>query len=339
MGAFASHAPSATPALTLATQKLLHRFSAQRPVRAGSLLTTIFGDAIAPRGGVITLGSLIELSAPFGLTERLVRTSVARLAKDGWLVARRDGRLSEYRLTPEGESRFEEATQRIYGEAPASWKGQWTLIVLTPGRSQNREKLRAQLRWRGFGYLSPGVFAHPNSSIDQVRDWLGSLDDARDAIVFKSSSDAIDVDRKVAGAGWDLGELARRYSRFVAAFSPVETALKVAMPQGTQTTTADSAAAFIIRTLLIHDYRKIHLQDPLLPPVLLPDEWIGSSAYELCRKLYAKVFRAAEQHLSSKACTLIAPLMPADRSAYSRFGGVLSRDGLCTGVKATPSKI
>src|SRR6266576_3488989 len=97
-----------------ATQGLLRRLQSQRPIRGGSLLVTIFGDAIAPRGGVVTLGSLIKLAGPFGLTERLVRTSVARLAQDGWLVARRDGRLSEYRLAPQGQQRFAEATQRIY---------------------------------------------------------------------------------------------------------------------------------------------------------------------------------------------------------------------------------
>src|SRR5579864_1573064 len=104
-----------------ATQGLLRRFRNQRPVRGGSLLVTIFGDSIAPRGGVVTLGSLIQLAAPFGLTERLVRTSVARLAHDDWLVARKDGRRSEYRLTPRGQQRFAEATQRIYSKAPDSW--------------------------------------------------------------------------------------------------------------------------------------------------------------------------------------------------------------------------
>ena len=39
---------------------------------------------------------------PFGLTERLVRTSVARLAPDDWLASRRSGRLSEYRLSHAG---------------------------------------------------------------------------------------------------------------------------------------------------------------------------------------------------------------------------------------------
>src|SRR5256884_4766152 len=52
---------------------LLRNFRAQRPLRGGSLLITVFGDSIAPRGGAVTLGSLIRLAAPFGLTERLVR--------------------------------------------------------------------------------------------------------------------------------------------------------------------------------------------------------------------------------------------------------------------------
>src|ERR1700753_493929 len=88
---------------------LLRQFRRQRPIRGGSLLITIFGDSIAPRGGAVTLGSLISLAHPFGLTERLVRTSVARLAGDGWLLARRDGRRSEYRITPTGRERFAEA--------------------------------------------------------------------------------------------------------------------------------------------------------------------------------------------------------------------------------------
>src|SRR5271170_7302477 len=117
----------------------LRHFRAQRPLRGGSLLITIFGDAIAPRGGAITLGSLISLAQPFGLTERLVRTSVARLADDGWLVARRDGRRSEYRITPTGRDSFAEATRRIYGTIPDSWSGQWTLVILPPTNGGRRQ--------------------------------------------------------------------------------------------------------------------------------------------------------------------------------------------------------
>src|SRR5579862_2282205 len=104
-----SASTSAHTALSAAVSVLLRHFHRQSPIRGGSLLITIFGDSIAPRGGAVSLGSLISLARPFGLAERLVRTSVARLATDGWLIARRDGRRSEYRLSPGGLSRFAEA--------------------------------------------------------------------------------------------------------------------------------------------------------------------------------------------------------------------------------------
>src|SRR5690348_14845212 len=120
------------PPLVKPLEALLRRFQSQRPLRSGSLLITIFGDAIAPRGGAVTLGSLIDLARPFGLGERLVRTAVARLAAEGWVAATRHGRCSEYRLTDSGRKLFAEATRRIYGANPSTWSGEWTLVVVPP---------------------------------------------------------------------------------------------------------------------------------------------------------------------------------------------------------------
>ena len=292
---------------------LLRQFHRQRPIRGGSLLITIFGDSIAPRGGAVTLGSLINLAQPFGLTERLVRTSVARLAGDGWLVARRDGRRSEYRITSTGRERFAEATKRIYGAIPDSWGGQWTLLLLPPANGTRRQDVREELRWLGFGQVSPGVFAHPNWSVDEARAGLKGVEGASDGLLLKSSSEGRDADHRIVAAGWDLGDLTRRYRRFVEIFTPVD----ASTPD-----TASDESAFVIRTLLIHEYRKIHLQDPLLPPVLLPADWVGATAYDLSRRLYSAVFPATERYLSNTASTTSAPLPPADSSAYARFGGL-----------------
>ncbi|MBS0416782.1 MAG: phenylacetic acid degradation operon negative regulatory protein PaaX [Proteobacteria bacterium] len=297
------------------TQGILRRFQSQRPIRGGSLLVTIFGDAIAPRGGIVTLGSLIQLAAPFGLTERLVRTSVARLAQDGWLVARRDGRLSEYRLAARGEQRFAEATQRIYSKGPLDWDGHWTVLILPPNGRQRRDTLRDGLRWLGFGQVSPGVFAHPNSDLHQARNWLQSLEVGKDALLLKACSEDVGIDQAVVAAGWDLGDLARRYKRFADAFAVVDVAL-------TAKEAVTPESAFVIRTLLIHEYRKIHLQDPLLPPALLPSDWVGSSAYDSCAQLYGKVFTAAEDFLTATASTLEAALPQADPAVYQRFAGI-----------------
>src|SRR3954463_4485575 len=89
------------------------KFLQVEPPRSKSLVMTLFGDAIAPHGGAIWLGSLIELAAPFGINDRLLRTSVYRLAQEGCLKATRDGRRSAYAILPEALPRFERAYRRI----------------------------------------------------------------------------------------------------------------------------------------------------------------------------------------------------------------------------------
>jgi len=304
--------PKATAPRPAPLRRLLTHFRSQRPLRGGSLLVTIFGDAIAPRGGAVTLASLIRLAAPFGLTERLVRTSVARLARQGWLVASRAGRHSEYRLSTQGAQRFAEAPQRIYGTATPVWDGHWTLIVLPQGR-RRPASLREELRWLGFGQLSPTLFAHPGTSAEETRGWLHSLAGAQDGLLLHSAAADAATERALAAQGWDLAELERGYQRFLGRFAALEPALKGPAFTG--------ETAFLVRTLLVHEYRKIHLQDPLLPPTLLPPDWVGARAYELARRVYGAVFAPAEDFLSVTARRLDGPLPEADAAAPARVGG------------------
>jgi len=301
-------------ALPAAVRRLVGHFRAQRPLRGGSLLITIFGDAIAPRGGAVTLGSLIRLAAPFGLSERLVRTSVARLARDGWLAARRSGRRSEYRLTRGGAERFAEATRRIYGEHPRRWHGKWALVLL-PAATRQLQRPRRELLWLGFGELTPALFAHPAASLRRASRWLQDVPGARGALLLAGASADAGIDRGLAARGWHLALQARHYREFIARFAPVAAALaKRSLAPET---------AFVVRTLLIHEYRKIHLKDPQLPAALLPADWAGREAYRLCRRLYARAFCAAERHLSGCARRLQRPLPPAGAAARARFGGIV----------------
>ena len=293
---------------------LLTRFRRQQPMRAGSLIITIFGDAIAPRGGAISLQSLIELTAPFGLAERLVRTSVARLAADDWLATRKVGRLSEYRLSDTGRRRFSEATRRIYACPVAHWSGRWTLVLLSGLDTTVRQQIREALRWEGFGELEAGVLAHPALTPSEARSYLAIAGFAEGPMVLESIAVDPGVDQRLVREGWDLTELASRYSRFLKIFESL-----VSTPRSAATLAPGDA--FFVRTLLIHEYRKIHLRDPLLPPSLLPPDWPGTAAYELCRSIYGAVCAAAEQHLSACAARLDGVLPDAHGSLHQRFGG------------------
>src|SRR3982750_4131842 len=89
-----------------AVARWIARMLRDDPPRARSLIVTVWGDALAPHGGQVWLAGLIRLLAPLGLNDRLVRTSVFRLARDGWLAGETQGRRSRYRLTDSGRARF-----------------------------------------------------------------------------------------------------------------------------------------------------------------------------------------------------------------------------------------
>jgi phenylacetic acid degradation operon negative regulatory protein len=307
--------PQSTDPLVRRTDALVARFRRQQPLRGGSLLVTILGDAIAPRGGVIALGSLIELARPFGITDRHVRTAIGRLANDQWVSSQRIGRASFYTLTAHGRARFAEATQRIYGAMPAEWDGEWTLVILPRSARGARDDLREELTWLGFGQLTSGVFAHPTHRDDTVRSRVAELESAGDVIVIQHAVVTHASDEQLVAMGWDLGELARRYRRFIEMFAPLDAAL-------THATRPAGETAFILRTLLVHEYRKIHLRDPQLPASLLPRQWAGADAHELCRNLYAKVFGASEKLLSERVQTLEGLLPAPAGEVFARFGGL-----------------
>jgi phenylacetic acid degradation operon negative regulatory protein len=298
-----------------AAAELVARFRRQRPLRGGSLIVTLFGDSIMPRGGAVALGSLIALTAPFGLNERLVRTATARLAQDGWLEGHRAGKLSEYRLSRDGRERFAEATRRIYSAPETEWSGRWTLVVLPPMRAAERNELKEELIWRGFGELSGNVFAHPELDSHSLRKQGSSSGPLSKVIVFDANLADGDAPQRLVSLGWDLEDLGLRYQRFVKRFERV-----LAVLHGLHT--LDPRACFIVRTLLIHEYRRLHLRDPLLPPRLLRPNWPGTQAAALCRDIYARVFTASEAHLSQVAAQLDGPLPPADASVMQRFGGI-----------------
>jgi phenylacetic acid degradation operon negative regulatory protein len=305
-----------TATASTAAAELVARFRRQRPLRGGSLIVTVFGDSIMPRGGAVALGSLIDLARPFGLNERLVRTAATRLAKDGWLEGHRAGKRSEYRLSHGGRERFAEATKRIYSQPDGAWSGRWTVIVLPPMRAAERKEIREELTWRGFGELSTQVFAHPELDSPSLKLPDGPAGRLAKVIVFDASLADDDSPQRLVDLGWDLEELGLRYQRFVKRFERVLAALR------DDRNLDDDQACFIVRTLLIHEYRRLHLRDPLLPPRLLRADWPGVRAAALCREVYSRVFSLSEAYLARVAAQLDGPLPDPDASVMQRFGGI-----------------
>src|SRR5260370_33901041 len=151
--------PSAPRTLTLAApvSALLARFHASRPVRAWSLIVTLYGDAIVPRGGSLWLGSLTAIMARFGIDAGHVRTAMSRLVTDGWLQRQPIGRNSYYRLSKREQASFAAATRRIYFGAAQPFARPLRLALLGPD-VDDRSPVRPFLDRPGFAPLSPTLY-------------------------------------------------------------------------------------------------------------------------------------------------------------------------------------
>lgn len=320
-------------------------FRQQSRVRAGSLIISIFGDAVLPRGGRLWIGSLIRLLEPLGISERLTRTSVFRLAREGWLRIESHGRRADYLLTPAGQRRFEAASRAIYAGQPRAWDGRWRLMLLVGEiDGKLREQLRRALAWQGFGAIGPHCFVHPGANLDEVLHALATegLAGHRDHLMPLLASDARyglgANDAELVRSAWSLGALAQDYAEFDDRYQPLLDALqasRAAPAPAAMPAAIDDEHAFLLRTLLIHDWRRLLLRDPELPDMLLPADWPGQRARRLTQTLYRSLLPASERHLDAHLLRADGTPLRAGAGLEARFQGAAAAAGTPQALDST----
>src|SRR6187397_1039589 len=244
---------------------LLKQFHARKPARIWSLIVTLYGDAVVPRGGSLWIGSLIEIMDLFDIDAGHVRTAMSRLSSDGWLSRVKRGRASHYRLSKRGEGVFLAAARRIYFDEQKPFDGNLRIAILEPDLADPAGARRA-LRDAGFVALSASVqlaLAEPPAKLS-----------ARKGVYILSNTIG-KTERHLASAAWTLPATAAAYQAFVTQFAPLDATSDLS-PQD----------ALVARILLIHAWRRIVLRDPGLPSALLPDDWPGHAARELTGRIY-----------------------------------------------------
>jgi phenylacetic acid degradation operon negative regulatory protein len=295
----------------------------RRPLRAKSLVATIFGDVIEPFGGSIWLGDLIELVRLFGVNERLLRTAIYRLAEEGWVSKTRQGRRSIYALSRDGREQTALVHELIYHHQPKTWNGIWNIVVACAKQvpAARLSQLQRRLSLMGFGVLSKNIFAHPDTDHALVRKMIAELGLQDRVPVMQSqtvarATGAIDFepDRELVKQCCPYEEVEVLYKYFIAAYRPL-------LKQLEKTRSPRDDACFRLRILLIHDYRRLLFKDPQLPVQLLPADWSGTIARELVGRLYGCIYRQANQHYL-RVCddNLLRPGLTSE--FFSRFGGL-----------------
>jgi len=165
-----------------------------------------------------------------------------------------------------------------------------------------------------------GNFVHPTADLEKIMESLVSegLDEVlaqlMPMVAVNARAQHCATDNGMVREAWNLDGLALSYQGFLQKYEPIRDALATCNQDE-----LSEQNAFLIRTLLIHDVRKLLLRDPQLPEGLLPATWPGSRARHLCRDLYRKLLPLSERHLDASVRLASGATPQASQVVVRRF--------------------
>ena len=269
---------------------------------ARSLLLTILGEYVLPRGEPVWQETLVGALVSLGYTQHAARQALARSSRDGWLTADRRGRRARMSLSDRAGALLQTGAERIYSFGEANeWDGRWLVVVLrVPEKSREvRHQLRTRLAWAGLGSLGGGVWLTPHVGRETELAAAIAEEPAADAISFVATLASLGTPASIAATAWDLDAVKEHYNEFIDDFVRVR-------PSGPE-------ACFRMQTLLVHAWRKFPFLDPDLPPELLPPRWPRGRAHDLFADRHARWDTPARAHFEQLEAGM--PAQAAARAA------------------------
>ena len=291
----------------------------QNSVSCTSMIVTLFGDVVSQHGEWIWLGSIVDALAPLGFNERSVRTSVFRLVQNDWLTTKKIGRKSYYCFTEHGRSQSERAERRIYSKSDVTWNGLWVLVLNASINEEKVDGFRKNMRWLGFNILSTGLFAHPSPDRRSLDEMLIENNLVSNVAVFKASSD--DVSSKstlktLITEKWEVPKLELMYQSFLDNFR--DFALHTDVNQLSDTD------CFAFRLAILHEFRRIQLKDPDLPPELLPIGWAGFESQDLLQRVYKQMIPGSVSFIEKHLFNAHGGMPSPSSNFYQRFNSAVN---------------
>jgi phenylacetic acid degradation operon negative regulatory protein len=205
------------------------------------------------------------MMAPLGISGPAVRTAISRMVRQGWLTPVRLGGGPGYGLSARAERRLADSASRIYRTRPTDWDGRWHLVVVDRVVERAaRERLRSALAFLGYAQLRDDTWISPRASAEL--DALLESEGVSGRRFFAAHDGA---DSELAASAWDVQGLGRAYARWL------DEASALVSTVGEQPGDRD---AFVVRSRLVHEWRKFLFRDPALPRQLLPPVWPGETA-------------------------------------------------------------
>jgi phenylacetic acid degradation operon negative regulatory protein len=252
------------------------------------LVMTFLGAYAIPHDRLVWSGGLVTLLGEFGFSTSAARVALARMVRRGSLDRSKAGRLVSYRPTPRTVALLEEGDRRIFSLGREPHRAElWTVLwhAIPEERRLERARLARRLRVLGFGSVQDGMWISPH---DRERELVALIDALQvggyAGVMLGRPAASLDF-RALASRAWDLDALDGRYRAFVDEFSHT-------------VRRSDDREAFLLRTRLVHDFRRFPALDPELPDELMHAPRHRAKAVALFHRLYAALAPAAQRHFN-----------------------------------------
>ena len=249
-------------------QDAITALSISRNQRVWSIIVSLFSDMARNPGDQISgplMGRIIE---PIGIKPEAIRVALHRLRNDGWITSHKQGRTSYYALTERGLSESAAASPRIYArqtEPPENWH----VIVLRSMNSARRAEAEKSFAETDTISLGNGVFLSKSKH----------LPDTPDAFLFEGHPTQIPEWLKTqVAAPWQ--------NSYKALAEALET-----LAQNLDNQDLNAIQSATLRTLIVHNWRRILLNHPDLPAGFYPGDWQGITCRDRVMELLDRLER------------------------------------------------
>ncbi len=253
--------------------------------------------------GTILASEVYPVAEACGQSTDQVRSCLRRLVSEGLFTRTGEGREASFAATEEGVHALMAGLDRVrlaYAQDAAgkSWDRRWHVVAfaIPEARRAARDAFRDHLLELGGAAIQNGLYVSPHPWEADVRSRANQLH-VVDHVVTSTTED-LDIGgtsdpREIATLLWPIDDLAKRYQDFIDVYEGIPEDLEQMRRDRRRLQEAD----FLPGALIIGiKFQECFVDDPLLPPELLPRPWPGRKARELLARSRRLGILVREEH-------------------------------------------
>ncbi|SUA44889.1 Phenylacetic acid-responsive transcriptional repressor [Nocardia africana] len=264
----------------------------ENPFRDSEVSTRTLVESLVREDATIDAGELYDVANALDMSDQQVRLCIKRLVAEGKFVQEGRGRKAVLRATDLMRDSLEpdlDFVRYMYAQdrGEVSWDQRWHLAAFGVPESARpaRDSMRDTILRLGGAPIHGGLYVAANPWEERIRSTATQLGVVDHITTFTSTDLTVGrrVDpREIAQHLWPLDRIADGHRRLHMAAEDYSRELRTSTP----------VRHLAIAVALAAEFTRAMEPDPLLPPQLLPQPWVGTAARAAVAACWAELLES-----------------------------------------------